>query len=151
MAKHAARPCMDSRTYSNATASKRLKRHCTPAVGRHHASHKTRGTMLEAERLDRSQEGSANGRTRGPRPVESACPIQELCILIRMGYDLFAFTRTPIDDSVHFVHLRPWKREVDRWVCRAKNWHIVINSSESIANLDMGQVISEIRRVRPET
>ena len=47
------------------------------------------------------------------------------------GYDVFAFTQNPVDDSAYLVQFRPWKKEGDGWVCRAKNWQVVVNASES--------------------
>jgi hypothetical protein len=55
-----------------------------------------------------------------------------------------------MEQSSELAQIREWKREGDGWVCRAKNWQVIVNGSESLESSDEGPELPEIRRVRPD-
>ena len=62
--------------------------------------------------------------------------------------DLVVYTSSPVECSSELAQIREWTCEGDVWVCRARNWQVVVSRSSD--TLDESRELSEIRRLRPD-
>ncbi len=66
-----------------------------------------------------------------------------------MGMDMFVYTESPVEDSSVLVHLREWTETGGTWVCKSKNWQVVVNGSQTLEAADAGPERDEVLRIRP--
>jgi|SRR5215471_3459015 len=65
-----------------------------------------------------------------------------------MGYDLFVYTRTPIEGLAHLPAWRDWESSPGGWISKEANWQVVVNASRPLSEAD--ELPEPLRKLQPE-
>jgi hypothetical protein len=65
-----------------------------------------------------------------------------------MGYDLFVYTRTPVEGVAHLPVWRDWEASSGGWSSKEADWQVVVNASRQISEDD--GLVAPLLKLQPK-